>query len=109
MSQIVRHSTAAPASSHRENAGKTAVVTFERYAKDGERYTPYQYGDGLYRVANPALGGVKHHATNQIAIRPDEIGEYLGRGFLLRMRGERRGQVNLIAASEIREVEKKLY
>ncbi|WP_244476010.1 hypothetical protein [Methylobacterium sp. Leaf93] len=52
-------------------------------------------------MADPAHGRVKHHAANQIAVRDDEISAYLQRGFLLRMRGERKGQVNLIAAAEI--------
>ncbi|GLS57238.1 hypothetical protein GCM10007886_54240 [Methylobacterium gregans] len=52
-------------------------------------------------MADPALGRVKHHAANQIAARDDEIAAYLQRGFLLRMRGELSGQVNLIAAGEI--------
>jgi hypothetical protein len=41
---------------------------------------------GFYKMANPALGRVKHHLAN---------------GYLLRMRGETSGQINLIAASEI--------
>jgi hypothetical protein len=53
-------------------------------------------------VANPALGQVKHHAANQIAVRADQIEEYLQRGFLLRMRGEVSGQVNLISPAEIK-------
>jgi hypothetical protein len=56
----------------------------------------------MYRVADPALGRTKHHAANQIAVTAAEIGDYLNRGFLLRMRGEISGQVNLIAASEIK-------
>jgi hypothetical protein len=58
----------------------------------------------MYRVADPALGRTKHHAANQIAITAEEIGGYLQKGFLLRMRGEISGQVNLIAASEIKLV-----
>ncbi|RVG79150.1 hypothetical protein CN177_24340 [Sinorhizobium meliloti] len=72
-------------------------------AADGERYVPHRFRDGKYRVADPALGRKKHHASNQIAITADEIGSYLRRGFLLRMRGEISGQVNLISASEIEE------
>lgn len=75
---------------------------YERIAPDGERFTPHCYRDGLYRVANPALGRTKHHAARQIAIHADEIAAYLERGFLLRMRGELSKQVNLIAASKIR-------
>ncbi|MGF3026644.1 hypothetical protein ACQVP2_27970 [Methylobacterium aquaticum] len=52
-------------------------------------------------MADPAHGKVKHHAANQIAVREDEIGAYLERDFLLRMRGERDGQFNLISAVEI--------
>jgi hypothetical protein len=77
-------------------------MTFERIAVDGERYVPHRFRDGLYRVADPALGRTKHHAANQIAIEADEIDGYLKRGFLLRMRGETSGQVNLIAATEIK-------
>jgi hypothetical protein len=65
---------------------------------DGERYVPHRFRDGLYRVANPALGRTKHHAANQIAITADEIAGYLQKGLL---RGEISGQVNLVAASEI--------
>lgn len=65
---------------------------------------PHRFGDGLYRVANPTLGRTKHHSANQIAIRADEIASYLAKGFLLRMRGEDKGQVNLIAAAEIKKV-----
>jgi hypothetical protein len=79
------------------------MTSFERIAPDGERYVPYRFRDGLYRVADPALGRLKHHSANQIAIRPEEIASYLQRGFFLRMRGEIHGQVNLIAASEITE------
>jgi hypothetical protein len=82
---------------------------FERIAPDGERFTPHCYGDGLYRVANPALGRKKHHAAFQIAVPGAEIAAYLERGFLLRMRGEISGQVNLIAASKIGRSLKKLH
>jgi hypothetical protein len=58
----------------------------------------------MYRVADPALGRTKHHAANQIAITAEEIGGHLRKGFLLRMRGEISGQVNLIAASEIKAI-----
>ncbi|MBN9044548.1 MAG: hypothetical protein J0H18_02625 [Rhizobiales bacterium] len=74
-----------------------------RVAADGERYVPHRFRDGMYRVADPTMGQKKHHAAYQIAITADEIGSYLRRGFLLRMRGEVSGQVNLIAASEIEE------
>jgi hypothetical protein len=77
---------------------------FERTAADGERYTPHMFRDGQYRVADPALGRFKHHAQHQIAATADEIEGYLKRGFLLRMRGERTGQVNLINPREIRWV-----
>jgi hypothetical protein len=76
-------------------------LMFERIAADGERYLPHGFRHGLYRVADPALGRVKHHSANQIAIQADEIEGYLRRGFLLWMRGEVSGQVNLIVASEI--------
>lgn len=52
-------------------------------------------------MTDPAYGKVKHHAANQIPMREDKVGAYLERGFLLRMRGERDGQVNLISAVEI--------
>jgi hypothetical protein len=58
----------------------------------------------MYRVADPAMGRTKHHAANQIAITAEEIGDYLTKGFLVRMRGETSGQVNLIAASEIKAI-----
>ena len=74
---------------------------FVRFAPDGERFVPHRFRDGFLRMADPALGKVKHHAANQIAVQDDEVAVYLERGFLLRMRGERSKQVNLIAASEI--------
>jgi len=77
--------------------------SYERVAADGERFFPHLFRDGCYRAANPALGKTKHHAGNQIAIQDHEIGLYLEKGFLLRMRGENSGQVNLIAASEIQK------
>jgi hypothetical protein len=75
---------------------------FERVSPDGELFLPHVFRDGLYRVADPAMGATKHHAHNQIAIAKQEIAGYLRRGFLLRMRGEASRQVNLIAASEVR-------
>jgi hypothetical protein len=59
------------------------------------------FSDGLYRVADPSLGRVKHYSHNQIPARADEIETYLRKGFLLRMRGQLCGQVNLIKSSEI--------
>ena len=50
------------------------------------------------------MGKTKHHSANQIAITAGQIGDYLRRGFLLRMRGENSGQVNLIAASKINTI-----
>ncbi|CAN7216043.1 hypothetical protein LJR009_000673 [Bosea sp. LjRoot9] len=72
-----------------------------RVAPDGERFWPHCFADGLYRVADPSLGRVKHHAANQIGVTEQEIADYLRRGYLLRMRGEASKQVNLIAAAEI--------
>ena len=79
--------------------GSSSII---RVGPGGERFLPHRYGDGLYRVADPSLGKVKHHAANQISIRKEEISRYLESGYLLRMRGEVSGKVNLIAASEIR-------
>jgi len=75
---------------------------WECLGPDGEIFTPHLYPNGLYRVANPALGDVKHHAKNQLSIRQDQIESYLQRGFLLRMKGDIGGKVNLISPSEIR-------
>lgn len=83
-----------------DHAGKQWV----RIAPDGELFRPHRFADGFYRVADPALGRIKHHAAYQISIAVEDIPNYLMRGYLLRMRGERRGQVNLIAAAEIVEV-----
>jgi hypothetical protein len=77
---------------------------FERVAPDGERYVAYLFKDGRYRMADPALGRKKHHAENQLAVTLEEIGGYLRRGYLLRMRGELRKQVNLISAAEIEPI-----
>jgi hypothetical protein len=87
-----------------EGSGEFQVVArprFERISVDGERYVAHRFRDGLYRVANPALGRVKHHSANQLPVHINEIGEYLKKGYLLRMRGETSGQVNLISASEV--------
>jgi hypothetical protein len=77
---------------------------WERIGPDGEIFTPHRYPNGLYRVADPALGDVKHHAKNQLSIRDDQIEDYLQRGFSLRMKGDVTGKVNLIPPSEIRRV-----
>ncbi|KQW19504.1 hypothetical protein ASC80_19300 [Afipia sp. Root123D2] len=77
---------------------------WERIGLDGEVFTPHRYPNGLYRVADPALGDVKHHAKNQLSIRDDQIEDYLQRGFSLRMKGDVTGKVNLIPPSEIRRV-----
>lgn len=67
-----------------------------------ERFVPHQHRDGYFRVADPTLGKIKHHADNQIPVScEDDLIAYLRRGYLCRMRGEETGQVNLIAASEI--------
>lgn len=75
---------------------------FERLSRDGELFVAHRYEDGLYRMANPALGAKKHHAANQIAVDLGAVADYLRRGYLLRMRGEASSQVNLISPSEIR-------
>ncbi|MEH2576516.1 hypothetical protein [Bradyrhizobium sp. AZCC 1708] len=75
---------------------------FERLSHSGELFVAHRYEDGLYRMANPALGGKKHHAANQIAVDIGAVAGYLRRGYLLRMRGETSNQVNLISPSEIR-------
>lgn len=84
--------------------GDVAAKLLVRVASDGERFLPHRFADGLYRVADPSLGRVKHHAANQICVTEAEIAEYLRRGYLLRMRGEASKQVNLIAAAEIVQV-----
>jgi hypothetical protein len=75
---------------------------FERIGTDGERYLAHCFKDGLYRMADPALGRTKHHAKNQRPVTFEEIGEYLRKGYLLRMRGDVNKQVNLISPSEIK-------
>jgi hypothetical protein len=77
---------------------------FERVAADGERYVAHRFKDGLYRMADPALGRTKHHAEKQLAVTFEEISGYLRRGYLLRMRGELNKQVNLISPSEIETI-----
>jgi hypothetical protein len=76
-------------------------MIIERIRPNGERYVPHKFDDGLYRVADPKIGKKKHHSDNQIAIREEEIVDYLKRGFALRMKGELTGQSNLISASKI--------
>jgi len=75
---------------------------WEYIAPDGEIFSPHRYPNGLFRVADPALGDVKHHAKNQLSVREDQIESYLQRGFSLRMKGDVEGKVNLISPSEIR-------
>ncbi|MGL5168919.1 MAG: hypothetical protein ACRC9K_23815 [Afipia sp.] len=75
---------------------------WEYIAPDGEIFSPHRYPNGLYRVADPALGDVKHHAKNQLSVREDQIESYLQRGFSLRMKGDVANKVNLISPSEIK-------
>ena len=77
---------------------------WEYIAPYGEIFSPHRYPNGLFRVADPALGDVKHHAKNQLSVREDQIESYLQQGFLLRMKGDVGGKVNLIAPSEIRRI-----
>ncbi len=79
-------------------------MTWEYSAPDGEVFTPHIYPNGMYRVANPELGDVKHHAKNQLSIREEQIDSYLKRGFHLRMKGNVHGKVNLIAPENIKPV-----
>jgi hypothetical protein len=68
----------------------------------GEIFLPYRFQDGRYRVADPALGKVKHHSKNQILVETDqELRNHVRRGFHVRMRGDDSGQVNLIKPDEI--------
>lgn len=68
----------------------------------GELYLPHRGRDGRYRVADPTLGNAMKLTANQIAVETDsELLSYVRRGFAVRMKGIRTGQVNLIAASEI--------
>lgn len=104
------HPSARPEDGKKEGAVDSADVafpvrlprSFERIAADGERYLAHCFRDGLYRMADPALGRTKHHTENQLAVTFEEIGEYLQRGYLLRMRGDESKQVNLISPTEIR-------
>jgi hypothetical protein len=75
---------------------------WEHIAVDGEIFTPHRYPNGLFRVADPALGDVKHHAKNQLSVREDQIEGYLQKGFLLRMKGDVAGKVVLIAPDDIK-------
>ena len=77
---------------------------WERVGPDGEIFRPHRYPNGLFRVADPAMGDVKHHAKNQLSVREDQIESYLQRAFSLRMKGDVGVQVNLISPSEIRRV-----
>jgi hypothetical protein len=77
-------------------------MAWERFSLKGEKFVPHKYEDGFYRMADPKLGGAKHHSRNQIVVRSDEIENYLHRGFSLRMRGCDSGKVNLISPSKIR-------
>ena len=72
------------------------------HSQTGELFLPHQYEDGLYRVADPAHGRVKHHSKHQIAVASmSELIGYVQRGFHVRMRGADTGQVNLIHPEEI--------
>jgi hypothetical protein len=75
---------------------------WEHIAADGEIFTPHRYPNGLFRVADPVLGDVKHHAKNQLSVREDQIEGYLQKGFLLRMKGDVEGKVVLIAPDDIK-------
>ncbi|MBB5052087.1 hypothetical protein HNQ36_002061 [Afipia massiliensis] len=77
-------------------------MSWEYIAPDGEIFSPHRYPNGLFRVADPALGDVKHHAKNQLSVREDQIESYLQKGFWLRMKGDVAGKVVLISASDIK-------
>jgi hypothetical protein len=79
-------------------------MSWEYIGPDGEIFSPHRYPNGLFRVADPALGDVKHHAKNQLSVREDQIEKYLQRGFFLRMKGDVGGKVILIAPSEIKRI-----
>lgn len=75
---------------------------WEYIAPDGEIFSPHRYRNELFRVADPALGDVKHHAKNQLSVREDQIEGYLKQGFWLCMKGDVAGKVVLISPSEVR-------
>jgi hypothetical protein len=89
-------------SSNRIDGPAVVAPRFERIAADGELFVAHRFNDGRYRMANPALGRTKHHAENQLSVDINQIAGYLKMGHLLRMRGERSKQVNLITALEIK-------
>lgn len=93
-----------PAQTDSSEPAHGSAFRFERLSPDSELFLAHRYEDGLYRVANPALGPKKHHTANQISVDIGEIAGYLKRGYLLRMRGEKSNQVNLISPSEIKIV-----
>lgn len=71
--------------------------------KTNEVFIPHRYRDGRFRVADPKHGRKRHHSENAIPVNTEaEARSYVEKGFLLRMRGKDTGQVNLIAASEIK-------
>jgi len=68
----------------------------------GEVFVPHRYGDGTFKLADPRLGRVQHHASNAIRVRTEtEAADYVRRGFSLRMRGRDTNRVNLIVAENI--------
>ena len=79
-------------------------MAWESIGPAGEVFTAHLYPNGMYRVADPALGDEKHHAKNQFSVREDQIEAYLRRGFLLRMKSAESGKVVLIEADQIKEI-----
>lgn len=73
-----------------------------RITKTGKICRPYQYGDGYYRVADPALGNSKHKSQNQIRVRTiEEVASYVRRGYSVRMKDRDGGNAGLIAPKSI--------
>jgi hypothetical protein len=72
------------------------------HSEKTEVYTPHMNRDGFYVMADPSIGPERHHRRNEL-LRSSltEVADDLKKGFMLRMRGDLTGQINLISADQI--------
>ena len=71
-----------------------------------EHYFPDANSEGMYVLADPALGSDKHHKQNAVLTTSAATALHLVRtyGFSIRMRGNLTGQWNLIRREEIQDL-----
>ncbi len=68
-----------------------------------EHYFPDADENGMYELADPAIGPERHHKKNAIFTSSISVAIHLvcAHGFSIRMRGDKTGQRNLISRNDI--------